>query len=314
MFLPLILVGGIVYAIANSSKGKRDDGLDGVKPTLLKFPKGTTQAQKDLITSWAQGNDNTSLNGAYYKRNNSYSRSYNASQAESEGRFPLNRAAQYIGLSSAAFKKGAEHADLVTTEWHHVGKYANKIDYWDVSKESEIYNSYKFWFGAMTKSNRDWCMENLVRIAKQRLNERLKNVPIPKNVKGFKLTQINDFRYYLDITDLSKKDKIFKDVKKIFYYQYGFNQIEIQNTGSEKSFVVVIPVYGRIWQEIQKSIKKGRAFASGTSIDPLTTAYNELNISNNKFKLFVDWGTNNPKIVDKANSLKELYSIYLEAK
>lgn len=37
MFLPLILVGGIVYAIANSSKGKRDDGLDGVTEYRYSF-------------------------------------------------------------------------------------------------------------------------------------------------------------------------------------------------------------------------------------------------------------------------------------
>lgn len=202
------------------SKRKKEDGLSAVAAELLKFPKGTTQAQKDLITSWAQGKDTKGLSGAYYSRNQSYSRSYNAEQAEGEGRFPLTRAAKYIGLSSAALKKGAEHADLVTTEWHLVGKYANKVDYWDVSKDGEIYNSYKFWFGAMTKSNKDWCMENLVRIAKQRLNENLKPKPLntKKETRGGAIERRKkELKIYKDVNipyNIPLDNKTLKTLKK----------------------------------------------------------------------------------------------------
>ena len=311
-FLPLILVAGVVTVIVKSKKNE-DTSINGVPPILLKFPKGTTKAQKELILSWAQGNDKATLNGAYYKRNNSYSRSYNASQAEQEGRFPLTRAAQYIGLTRAAFLKGAEHADLKTTEWHHVGKYANKVDYWDVSSNSEIYNSYKFWFGAMNKSNKDWCMENLIRIARKMLNQNMKPKSNKLSSKGYEITKVGNFNYRLTIHDLSKKDKIMNAVKKEFKHRYHYNKIEISPSGSEKGFFINVPVDGRIWQECQASIKAGRG-SSNWSKEYEKLMFNQLGESNNKFKLFIDWGTNNPKLVDKAESLKELYSIYLNKK
>lgn len=105
------------------------------------------------------------MKSTFYSRNNSYSRSCNAEVAESQDRFPLTRAAQYLGLSSAAFKAGLSNAGISTNEWHHVGKYANRVDYYDVSLDSEIVNSFKFWKGAITKANKALCLENMKRIA-----------------------------------------------------------------------------------------------------------------------------------------------------
>lgn len=66
--------------------------------------------------------------GAYYSRAGSYSRSYNAKCAERAGRMPATRAAKAWG-----FKSARELRRWVTTnEWHHVGKYASMVYYYDV--------------------------------------------------------------------------------------------------------------------------------------------------------------------------------------
>jgi hypothetical protein len=83
---------------------------------------------------------------AYYSRNQSYSRSYNAEIAESEGRLPRNRAAKYLGISLKAFDAGCENAEYVATEWHHVGKYANCVYYYDCE---ELQDSELFWKGVI---------------------------------------------------------------------------------------------------------------------------------------------------------------------
>lgn len=94
---------------------------------------------------------------AYYSRNNSYSRSYGAECAERNEKFPMTRAAKYLGLSVKAFKDGLEASGITASEWHHVGKYANEVDYYDVSDESEIVASYSFWKGASNKANKAIC-------------------------------------------------------------------------------------------------------------------------------------------------------------
>lgn len=86
-----------------------------------------------------------SRRSAYYSRNNSYSRSYNAERAEAEGRFPRTRAAAHLGLSVAAFDAARRAIGYVTTEWHHVGKYANPVDYYDAE---ELSSNWRFWAAA----------------------------------------------------------------------------------------------------------------------------------------------------------------------
>lgn len=176
----LLAIAGITYLAVSSAKSADKTQLNGVEK--ISFPKGTSQAVKDLVLKMAAGENLEGLGwggrggrrSAYYSRAGSYSRSYNAEQAEHEDRYPLTRAAKHLGLTTAAFKKGTDHANIGTSEWHHVGKYATRVDYWDVSEESEIYNSYKFWFGAMNRANKAHCMKNIVRIAKQMLAENLK--------------------------------------------------------------------------------------------------------------------------------------------
>ena len=82
---------------------------------------------------------------AFYSRAGSYSRSYNAEVAEAEGRLPRTRAAAALGVSTTAFDAGCRAAGYVATEWHHVGKYANRVDYYDCD---ELRRSPEFWQGA----------------------------------------------------------------------------------------------------------------------------------------------------------------------
>lgn len=69
---------------------------------------------------------------AYYSRNGSYSRSAGAEEAEAQGRLPRLRAAKAMGLSVAAFDAGCAAVEYHPTEYHHVGKYAREIIYFDV--------------------------------------------------------------------------------------------------------------------------------------------------------------------------------------
>lgn len=82
---------------------------------------------------------------AYYSRNDSYSRSLRAELAEGDGKFPITRAAAHLGVSVKAFKAGCDAMGYRTSEWHHVGKYANMVDYWDTN---ECRSSVEFWRGA----------------------------------------------------------------------------------------------------------------------------------------------------------------------
>lgn len=82
---------------------------------------------------------------AYYSRNQSYSRSHNAECAEHDGRLPRTRAASRLGVSAKAFAAGCAHCGYTSTEWHHVGKYATMVDYYDTR---ELGGNWKFWMGA----------------------------------------------------------------------------------------------------------------------------------------------------------------------
>lgn len=70
---------------------------------------------------------------AFYSRNASYSRSYNAEVAESEGRFPMTRAIPVVAKEAGVTRKIARAALIHTYdgEWHHVGRYANEVAYYD---------------------------------------------------------------------------------------------------------------------------------------------------------------------------------------
>lgn len=119
------------------------------------------------------------MTAAYYSRNQSYSKSLNAEEAEGEGRLPRSRAAKFMGLSLAAFDAGCEAADYVATEWHHVGKYANECSYYDTV---ELGSSYHFWRGAMRGrpraklAFRAWMVAGRERLAAEAAREEASNV------------------------------------------------------------------------------------------------------------------------------------------
>jgi hypothetical protein len=136
------------------------------------------------------------MKSAFYKRNNSYSRSYNATVAEYAERFPLTRAAAHLGISVKAFKKGLEAAEITTNEWHHVGRYANRVDYYDVSYSSEIVNSISFWKGATNRSNKEICDKYRLEALRKAANENLTQKFKFKN-KSKDLDSERDLKWYI---------------------------------------------------------------------------------------------------------------------
>ena len=115
---------------------------------------------------------------AYYGRNQSYSRSYNAERAEDSGRLPRTRAASRLGVSVKAFDAGCEKAGYRSTEWHHVGKYANMVDYYDTE---ELEASWKFWVGARSAySGKAKKKELLAKASAARRNEQEQDLPVSK--------------------------------------------------------------------------------------------------------------------------------------
>jgi len=75
------------------------------------------------------------MRSTYYSRAGSYSRSYNAHVAERAGRMPMSRArvavAREFNCSQATAAAALSH--FHDGEWHHVGKYANCVSYYDTS-------------------------------------------------------------------------------------------------------------------------------------------------------------------------------------
>lgn len=69
----------------------------------------------------------------YYSRAGSYSRSYNAEVAEDQGRAPLSRAKLTVVAEFRCTQAAAAAAllHLHDGEWHHVGKFAACVDYFD---------------------------------------------------------------------------------------------------------------------------------------------------------------------------------------
>lgn len=77
------------------------------------------------------------MRSAFYSRANSYSRSYRATVAETEGRQPMSRAAKTVaaqfGCTIATAKTALEL--IHDGEWHHVGKFASEVGYHDTTDE-----------------------------------------------------------------------------------------------------------------------------------------------------------------------------------
>lgn len=108
---------------------------------------------------------------AYYGGNygNEYSKSRRASEAEDNGRFPRTRAAKHLSVSVEAFDSGCYNCGYRPTEWHHVGKYATMVDYYDTN---ELNSNQKFWEGCgehyKTKIKKLWCLYKASRLVECR--------------------------------------------------------------------------------------------------------------------------------------------------
>jgi hypothetical protein len=85
------------------------------------------------------------MRSAYYSRANSFSRSYNAHVAEEQGRLPKSRAAKKLNISVPAFEAACKAINYFPTEWHHVGKYAKRVVYYDTDW---LQSSQEFWENA----------------------------------------------------------------------------------------------------------------------------------------------------------------------
>lgn len=68
------------------------------------------------------------MSSVYYSAANSYSKSLNAHRAEFAGRYPATHAAKKYGFKSTKALKDC----VESTEWHHVGKFATRVDYYDI--------------------------------------------------------------------------------------------------------------------------------------------------------------------------------------
>ena len=69
-----------------------------------------------------------------------YSKSNNAVHAERNGRFPASVLAKKLGVKSAAIV-----ALIPTSEWHHVSKFFNTINYYDLEQAVERLEELKAW-------------------------------------------------------------------------------------------------------------------------------------------------------------------------
>jgi hypothetical protein len=86
---------------------------------------------------------------AYYEMNvgAEHSKSANAAQAETEGRYPMTVAAKKLGINVRAFRAGCAAAKYESDEWHHTGSHARRTDYYDTVV---LVSNADFWRGAAT--------------------------------------------------------------------------------------------------------------------------------------------------------------------
>jgi hypothetical protein len=70
----------------------------------------------------------------YFKKG--FVRSRNASVAEQDGKLPITRAVKILAKRCGVTQKKARAVleKQGPSEWHHVGKFAQQIDYYDVEK------------------------------------------------------------------------------------------------------------------------------------------------------------------------------------
>lgn len=155
--------------------------------------------------------------GAYYRRNNSYSRSYNAERAESSGRYPRTRAAKELGLSVKAFDAGCKYCGYYSSEWHHVGKFANRVDYYDVA---ELSQNIKFWVGAKTKLNKSFCEGNIKVLINKRLMVKLNHNEIKRAVRVYIQSNFiggENYKVQLSVDNQKNLSKALREIIRLRY-------------------------------------------------------------------------------------------------
>lgn len=73
-------------------------------------------------------------------------RSWGAEEAEEKGRYPRLRAAMRLGISVSAFDSACDAVGYVPTEWHHVGKFASRVEFYNTRVLSR---NPRFWDAAV---------------------------------------------------------------------------------------------------------------------------------------------------------------------
>lgn len=116
------------------------------------------------------------MRAAYYSRAGSYSRSYNACEAERAGRMPTTRASRAWGFRSAA----ALRRWVRTNEWHHVGKYANAVNYYDVERWLNDLCDEASPFAALAGLSKDMYRPGLRRVVRHIITSRMQVDPVPQ--------------------------------------------------------------------------------------------------------------------------------------
>lgn len=198
------------------------------------------------------------MRSAFYSRNNSYSRSANAEAAENQGRLPRIRAAKELEISVKAFDAGCQAIGYVATEWHHVGKYANRVDYYDTVK---LGMNIKFWQGSRTKANAAIIKEKIQSLIRLHWQERLtppEPVKSPKfntalkkicEGKGNMLEQLQGFRGYSSTTFQLTPENIASKIREISLRKFEmfkkFRQPKIKPSVSSFSRENVVRIINR---------------------------------------------------------------------
>lgn len=124
-----------------------------------------------------------SYRSAFYSRNCSYSRSANAENAECDNRFPRSRAAKFLGLNIKAFDAGVKACNYQVSEWHHVGKYATEVNYYDTE---ELANQKEFWEGASASYKTKKKQNEVMFLFQERIEQQRRD-----KIKKFKQKLIN---------------------------------------------------------------------------------------------------------------------------
>lgn len=129
---------------------------------------------------------------------NGNSRSYRAECAENEGRFPISKCAAFFNMSLKLFKEALNYAKIESNEWHHVSKFANKVNFYDTN---EIKSNFSFWFFIKNRSkkNKDVANSYMKLIAKDTVLEKLNDMSLAKIAKKPKF-----------VTDIKRRCEEFK--------------------------------------------------------------------------------------------------------